>query len=76
MPNPLSTTLLAIAFMAVLIGSLGFLVLAGAFAGAALAMEFARFWIGGAEPPPTTEVLVRSGEQAPEEQGRTTLLRG
>lgn len=77
MPQPLATTLLVISALLVLVGGPAALAVGGVFAGLALVLEFMRFWINGVvDGAPTTEVLVRSGEQAPEEQGRTTLLRG
>jgi len=72
MPNPLSTTLLASAVIMALVSAP---VAAFIFMALALLIELARFLFTAAEPVETQEVLVRSGEEPPE-QGRTTLLRG
>ena len=72
MPHPLTATLLA---SAAILGFLGSPIAAIIFVSVSLLIETARFLLDAAEPPQTTEVLVRSGEEPPE-QGRTTLLRG
>jgi hypothetical protein len=78
MPHPMTTTFLGLALVCAICASMlgAALVVALILSVFALVLEGSRFWMSGSEPAPTTEVLVRSGEQAPEEQGRTTLLRG